>query len=272
MEQKVVIITGASSGIGRATALFLSKHNYTVYGLARRADKLKELETQGIKTLSVDVTDETAVISAVNEVLKNEGRIDVLINNAGYGEYGAVEDVTMENAKKQIEVNLFGLARITQLVLPQMRKQRSGKVVNISSIGGKMATPMGGWYHASKFAVEGLSDSLRLEVKQFGIDVIVIEPGGIQSEWGDIAMNTMVAASKNSAYMHFAVIAQKATEKQSKSKIPEPIIIAELIKKAIEAKRPKARYAKGFMAKPILFFKKFLSDALFDKIIISQFK
>jgi NAD(P)-dependent dehydrogenase (short-subunit alcohol dehydrogenase family) len=145
--------------------------------------------------------------------------------------------------------------------------------VNISSIGGKMATPMGGWYHASKFAVEGLSDSLRMEVQQFGIDVIVVEPGGIQSEWGDIAMGAMLAASQHSAYAGFAQAAKKTTDAQAtKSKAPDPIIIARIIKKAIEARHPKARYAAGFMARPILFLRKILSDAAFDKIILSQFK
>jgi NAD(P)-dependent dehydrogenase (short-subunit alcohol dehydrogenase family) len=270
METKVVIITGASSGIGKETALFLVKHNYTVYGMARRTDKLKELELQNIKTLTLDVTDEASVTNAVNEVIKNEGRIDVLINNAGYGEYGAVEDVSIENARKQLDVNLFGLARITQLVIPHMRKQKGGKIVNISSIGGKMATPMGGWYHASKFAVEGLSDSLRMEVKQFGIDVVVIEPGGIRSEWAGIAKSNMRTASKDSVYARFAEKAAAATSQENK--LPEPIIIARLIQKIIETKAPKARYAKGLLAKPILFLKKYLSDALFDKIILSQFK
>ncbi|MDR1115061.1 MAG: SDR family NAD(P)-dependent oxidoreductase, partial [Tannerella sp.] len=175
MEKKVVFITGASSGIGRATALLLAKHNYTVYGAARRIGRLTELESQGVKPVVMDVTDEISVSAAIDEVIGNEGRIDVLINNAGYGEYGAIEDVSMENARKQMDVNLFGLARVTQLVVPHMRKQKSGKIVNITSIGGKVATPMGGWYYASKFAVEGLSDSLRLEVRQFGIDVILIE-------------------------------------------------------------------------------------------------
>ncbi|MDR0874559.1 MAG: SDR family NAD(P)-dependent oxidoreductase, partial [Prevotellaceae bacterium] len=158
MEKKTVIITGASSGIGRETALFLVKCGYRVYGGARRVEKLKELELQGVKTLPLDVTDAVSAENFVNEVAKAEGRIDVLINNAGYGEYGAVEDVTIENAHNQLEVNLFGLARMIKLVLPSMRAQKSGKIINISSIGGKMATPMGGWYHASKFAVEGLSD------------------------------------------------------------------------------------------------------------------
>jgi NAD(P)-dependent dehydrogenase (short-subunit alcohol dehydrogenase family) len=235
-----------------------------------------ELKSQGVKPLALDVTDETSVSNAVNEVIKNEGRIDVLINNAGYGEYGAVEDVSIENARKQLDVNLFGLACVTQLVLPVMRKQKSGKIVNVTSIGGKMATPMGGWYHASKFAVEGLSDSLRLEVRQFGIDVIIIEPGGIKTEWAGIANDTMMKASGHSAYSHFAEaspfakVASKAAALDDKA--PEPGVIAELIKKAVEARKPKARYVKGFLAKPIMFAKKLLSDAMFDKVILSQFK
>jgi short-subunit dehydrogenase len=270
MEKKVVIITGASSGIGRETALFLAKRNYTVYGMARRTDRLKELESQGVQTLALDVTGETSVIHAVAEVAHAEGRIDVLINNAGYGEYGAVEDVSMENAKKQLEVNLFGAVRMTKQVLPHMRRQKSGKIINISSIGGKMATPMGGWYHASKFALEGLSDSLRMEVKKFGIDVVVVEPGGIQSEWAEIAISTMLAASKDTVYAHFAEKAAAAVSQAGKP--PAPLVIAKLIQKIIETKTPKARYAKGALAHPILFLKKYLSDALFDKIILSQLK
>jgi NAD(P)-dependent dehydrogenase (short-subunit alcohol dehydrogenase family) len=270
MEKKVVFITGASSGIGCATALLLAKHNYIVYGAARRTDRLKELEAQGVKPLVLDVTDELSVSAAINEVIENEGRIDVLINNAGYGEYGAIEDVSMENARKQMDVNLFGLARVTQLVIPHMRKQKSGKIVNISSIGGKVATPMGGWFYASKFAVEGLSDSLRLEVRQFGIDVILIEPGGIKTEWTGIANDTMMKASGHSAYSRFAKAASKATSLEDK--LPEPAVIAALIKKTIESKKPKARYVKGFMAKPAILAKKLLSDAMFDKIILKQFK
>jgi short-subunit dehydrogenase len=272
MKNRTVIITGASSGIGRETALFLTKCGYRVYGGARRIEKLKELELKDVKTLPLDVTNAASAENFVNEVVKAEGRIDVLINNAGYGEYGAIEDVTLENAKNQLDVNLFGLARMTKLVLPYMRSQKSGKIINISSIGGKMATPMGGWYHASKFAVEGLSDSLRQEVKQFGIDVVVVEPGGIETEWGGIAANTAVKASGNSVYKKFADIVSVFS---ASGKAPKPIVIAELIKKIIEAKKPKTRYVKGFMAKPILFLKKYLNDRMFDKIIeivLSQFK
>lgn len=273
MKKKVVIITGASSGIGRKTALFLAKHNYIVYGGARRVEKLKELEQDGVKTMPLDVTDDASVGNFIGKVLGNEGRIDVLINNAGYGEYGAVEDVTIENAKKQMEVNLFGLARMTKAVLPVMRQQKSGKIVNISSIGGKMTTPMGGWYHASKFAVEALSDSLRMEVKQFGIDIVIVEPGGIESEWSGIAGATMLSTSGNTVYERLAKKAsQITTEMEQKQAPPSPLLIAKLIKKIIEAKNPKARYIKGAMAKPILFLKKYASDKLFDKIILSQFK
>jgi short-subunit dehydrogenase len=269
MEKKIVIITGVSSGIGKATAHLLAKNNYTVYGGARRVEKLKEIERQDIKTIPLDVTDQASAENFVSEVLKNEGKIDVLINNAGYGEYGAVEDVTLDNAQKQLDVNLLGLARMTKLVLPTMREQGSGKIINISSIGGKMATPMGGWYHASKFAVEGLSDSLRLEVKQFGIDVVVVEPGGVETEWGGIAASTGIKASGNSVYKKYAGIMSAMS---SSGKAPGPVVIAEVIKRIIEKKRPKARYVKGFMAKPILFFKRCLSDRMFDKIILITLK
>jgi NAD(P)-dependent dehydrogenase (short-subunit alcohol dehydrogenase family) len=268
--KKVVIITGASSGIGKATALLLTRQAYTVYGLARRIERLKELEPEGVKIIQADVTDELSITAAVNMILENEGKIDILINNAGYGEYGAIEDVTLENAQKQLDVNLLGLARITKLVIPQMRIQQYGKIVNISSIGGKMVSPMGGWYYASKFAVEALSDSLRMEVKPFGIDVIIIEPGGIKTEWGSIADTTLMQASEKSPYARFAQKAHRATALQER--LPEPLIIAKLIKKAIEARYPKTRYVKGFMAKTIIFFKWLLSDRLFDKIVMSQFK
>ncbi|WP_315816044.1 oxidoreductase [Paraflavitalea speifideaquila] len=185
--KKVVLVTGASAGIGKATARVLAQNGYIVYGAARRTDKLNDLTKQGIKPIAMDVSNDQSMQAGIASILAVEKRIDVLINNAGFGSYGAVEDVPMQDAKYQLEVNLFGAARLIQLVLPGMRVQKGGKIVNISSIGRKIAAPFGGWYHASKFALEGLSDALRNEVKSFGIDVIVIEPGGIKSEWGDIA-------------------------------------------------------------------------------------
>lgn len=267
--KKVVLITGASAGIGKETAKYLAKNNYIVYGAARRVEKLNDLKELGVKALPMDVTEEDSMTNGIRRIMEEEGRIDVLINNAGFGSYGAIEDVSIKDAKYQLEVNLFGGARLIQLVLPYMREQYFGKIVNISSIGGKMATPFGGWYHASKFALEGLSDSLRNEVKPFGIDVIVIEPGGIKSEWGQIAFDSMVEVSGQTIYKSMAD-KFATTFKAANSNLPEPIVIAELIYKALKAKKPKARYVAGYLAKPTLFMRKILSDKWMDELIMSQ--
>lgn len=269
--KKVALITGASAGMGKETAKLLAQNGYIVYGAARRIAQMQDLKNQGIKVLSMDVSDDASMLKGIEEIIKTERRIDVLVNNAGFGSYGAIEDVAIEDARYQLEVNVFGLARLTQLVLPYMRQQRSGKIVNITSIGGKMATPMGGWYHASKFAVEGLSDSLRLEVKPFGIDVILIEPGGVKTEWAGIAMDSMVKVSGNTAYQDMTNKALSVGRSGQKN-YAEPSLIAELILKAITIKNPKARYAAGYMSGIILFMKKYLSDGMFDKMIMSQMK
>jgi len=271
MNNQVVLITGASAGMGKETAKYLRQKGYIVYGAARRIDKMEDLKQLGIKVLSMDVSDEVSMVNGINQIIQEEGRIDVLMNNAGFGSYGAVEDVPITDAKYQLEVNVFGLARLTQLMLPYMRANRFGKIVNVTSIGGKMATPLGGWYHASKFAVEGLSDSLRMEVKPFGIDVILIEPGGIKTEWQGIANDSMRKVSGNTAYKHLVEKASNVGVK-GESNFHEPDVIAHLVYKAIQAKKPKARYSAGYMAKPILFLKKVLSDNLFDKLIMSQLK
>lgn len=269
--KKVALVTGASAGIGKETAKVLLQAGYTVYGAARRVDKMKDIELLGVKILAMDVSDDASMVSGVNTIINAEGQIDVLINNAGFGSYGAVEDVTMKDAKYQLEVNLFGLARLTQLILPHMREHKFGKIVNVTSIGGKMATPLGGWYHASKFAVEGLSDSLRLEVRQFGIDVILIEPGGVKTEWGDIAFDSMEKVSGNTAYKGVVQSAQTMVGRAERNSA-EPSLIANLIKKAISVEKPKARYSAGYMSGLILFMKRWLSDSMFDKIILSQLK
>ena len=198
--KKVALVTGASSGIGKETAKLLFQNGFTVYGAARRVEKMAELREAGIKLIAMDVTDDDSMVSGVNEILKNEKRIDVLVNNAGYGSYGALEDVPISEARYQFEVNIFGLARLAQLVLPTMRAQHSGRIINISSIGGSIGEPHGSWYHATKFAVEGLSDSLRMELKQFGIDVVVIKPGMIVTEWNKIARENMLKVSGNTVY------------------------------------------------------------------------
>jgi NAD(P)-dependent dehydrogenase (short-subunit alcohol dehydrogenase family) len=269
--KKIVLITGASSGMGKETALLLAQNGYIVYGAARRVDKMSGLQQAGITTLAMDVTNEESMVDGINQIIAKEGKIDILINNAGFGSYGAVEDVAITDARYQLEVNLFGAARLIQLVLPYMRQQCWGKIVNISSIGGKIATPFGGWYHASKFALEGLSDSMRNEVRPFGIDIILIEPGGIKTEWGSIAFDNLIKNSSNSAYKE-PVTKFANSFKDVNDKTPEPIIIARLIKKSIEAAKPKARYSAGYMAKPALIGRKLLSDRIFDKMMMSQIK
>jgi len=267
---KIALVTGASSGIGKETARLLVESGYIVYGAARKTEKMEDIKTLGVNIISLDVTDESSIENCVKQIIEKKGRIDILINNAGFGLYGTIEDVPINEGRRQMEVNLFGMARLIQLVLPYMRHNRYGKIVNISSIAGKLATPLGGWYHASKFAVEGLSDSLRLEVKPFGIDVIIIEPGGIKTEWADIANENLNNIAANPAY-------KSLTDKAGnffgmiKNGTP-PIVIARLIKKAIEAKRPKARYAKGKMAGIALFGRRWLGDRLFDYILMKLLK
>jgi short-subunit dehydrogenase len=267
----IVLITGASAGMGKETAKLLLQHGYTVYGAARRLDKMEDLKSLGAKIMQMDVSEDNSMVKAVDEIIKAEGRIDVLINNAGFGSYGALEDVPMNDARYQMEVNVFGLARLTQLVLPYMRAQQSGKIINVTSIGGKIANPLGGWYHASKFAVEALSDSLRMELKPFGIDVIVIEPGGIQTEWAGIAGNNLRKVSGNTVYKHLVDKVEILFEKFSPKGSPVNVI-STLILKAITAKNPKTRYHAGYMAGTILFMRKILSDKQFDRMIMSQFK
>src|ERR1700712_5218897 len=186
--KKVILVTGASAGMGKEFAKELLKDGHIVYGAARRTEKMEDIRQLGVKVLEMDVTDEQSMIKGVDTIIKAEGKIDVLVNNAGFGSYGPLEDVPIEDARYQLEVNVFGAARLIQLVLPSMRKHHWGRIINISSVGGKITTPFGGWYHASKFALEGMSDTLRKEVEPFGIDVVVIEPGGVKSDWASISL------------------------------------------------------------------------------------
>jgi short-subunit dehydrogenase len=272
MEKKVVLITGASSGIGKETAKLLVENGHIVYGAARRLDKMNDLKEAGIKLLEMDVTNDESMVRGIQKIIETEKRIDVLVNNAGYGSFGALEDVPISEAKYQFEVNIFGLARLTQLVLPHMRKQQSGKIVNISSMGGKFGEPHGAWYHATKFAVEGLSDSLRMELKQFNIDVVIIEPGAIKSEWGGIAKENLLKVSGNTAYKNLATKHAALIDETYKRVGSEPIVIAKTIAKAINSNNPRTRYAVGGGAKLLLFMRRILSDKLFDKIFLSQLK
>ena len=266
-NKPVALITGASSGMGKDFSLRLLQEGYIVYGAARRIERMSEIEAAGGKILNVDITNDAAMVAAVEQIMREQGRIDVLINNAGYGQFGALEDVPIEAGRRQLEVNLIGPARLTQLCLPHMRARKAGKIFNISSVGGKFATPLGGWYHASKHALEGYSDSLRNEVSSFGIDVIVIEPGGIETEWSGIASDEAQRYSGRGAY---ASIVTKFRDKQNRiGKYPPASIISDLIVQALKAKRPKTRYHAGKLAGPLLFLRHLLSDRAFDWLIMS---
>ncbi len=262
---QTVLITGASSGIGEETVKLLITAGYTVYAGARRLERMKALADAGARLLALDVTDDGSMTAAVETVLQETGRMDVLINNAGYGSYGALEDVPPEEARRQFEVNIFGLARLTQLVLPAMRVQRSGRIVNISSIGGKFGEPFGCWYHATKFAVEGLSDSLRMELHPFGIDVVVIQPGATHSEWSKIAHDSLMRYSGDGPYAAAASAHAEMMEAGHKGSIPAaPSVVAKTIVQAVQSRSPKTRYETGGLAKTMLFLRCVLSDRAFD--------
>ena len=268
MTQKVVLITGASSGIGRETALQLAQEGYIVYGAARRKEKLTHLK--GVNAIGMDVINEDSMVSGVKQILQKEGSIDILINNAGFGSYGTIEEVSMEDARYQMEVNVFGAVRVTQLVLPKMIENGYGKIVNISSIGGKIAPAFGGWYHASKFALEALSDSMRNEVRQFGVDVIVIEPGGVKTEWANIASDSLLKVSGQGRYKQMAEGFATMLNSVGAETGAEPKLIADLILEAIAAEEPETRYIAGFMAKEILEMRKNMTDKEFDKAMHEQ--
>ncbi|MCG8330326.1 MAG: oxidoreductase [Chitinophagales bacterium] len=270
--KKVIIVTGASSGIGKSTALQLVKEGHIVYGAARRVEKMQDIETAGGHAVKMDVTNHEQVHTEIQKIIEKEGRIDVLVNNAGYAIWGAVEEVSYEEAKRQFEVNIFGLAEVTKAVIPAMRQQKSGKIINVSSVGGKIYSPLGAWYHATKHALEGWSDCLRIEVQQFGIDVIIVEPGAIKTEFADVLSDNF-ANSKNGPYADLAeAISMTMANTEKPGNSSPPSVIANIISKAIQASRPKTRYAAGKMAKQVLFFRQWFSDRMFDKTILRMVK
>lgn len=272
MTRGTALVTGASSGIGEAAALQLAKAGFTVYAAARRVERMTGLADAGVNVLMMDVTDDKSMVAGIEKIVAETGRIDVLVNNAGYGSYGAVEDVPMSEAKYQFEVNIFGLARLSQLVLPHMREQRSGRIINISSIGGRIYEPLGGWYHATKFAVEGLSDSMRMELARFGIKVVIIEPAGIRTEWSGIAADNLRKASADSAYAEQAnqvgAFLDLAETPAFTSASP---VVAKKIVKAATVRHPRTRYPVGKGAGSILFTRWLLPARAFDATMKSTF-
>ena len=262
-QSGVVVITGASSGIGEAIALLLHQHGHTVYAGARRMERMAALAERGIAVHALDVTDDASSTAMIETVINEQGRIDTLINNAGYGSYGSVEDVPISEGRYQFEVNLLGLARLTQLVIPHMRRAGRGKIINMSSMGGHFGEALGAWYHASKFAVEGFSDSLRLELHGFGIDVIVVEPGSIKTEWGSIATDSAEKYSGHTAYAPLVKSMQRLYSIADRLG-SEPSVVADAVLHAVQARRPKTRYAMPFSAKAIIAANTVLPDRLLD--------
>jgi NAD(P)-dependent dehydrogenase (short-subunit alcohol dehydrogenase family) len=269
MSTPVALVTGASSGIGEATARRLHRLGYTVYAAARRVDRMTDLADAGIRPVRTDLNDDADVVALIDRIITDTGRIDVLVNNAGYGSYGSLEEVPMAEARRQVEINVFALARLTQLALPHMRAQRSGYVINVSSMGGKFGEPLGSWYHATKFAVEGLSDSIRPELSPFGIQVVVIEPGAIRTEWGQIAADNLLATSGHGPYAEHAQLAARVLGASSDDTklASSPEVVADAIAKAVTARRPKTRYAIGSGAKPMVFASRFLTDRAKDRLL-----
>jgi NAD(P)-dependent dehydrogenase (short-subunit alcohol dehydrogenase family) len=249
---KVALVTGGSSGIGESAAEELLKAGFVVYAVARRVDRMADLAAKGVQTFAMDVTDDASMVAGIERIIAEQGRIDVLVNNAGYGSYGAVEDVPLDEARRQFEVNLFGLARLCQLVTPHMREQGSGRIINISSIGARLYEPFGAWYHATKFAVEGFSSSLRMELKPFGVHVCCVAPAGIMTEWNPIARDGLLETSGDTAYGKYAQRAFKVLEAADKPMTSsKPRVVGRKIAKAATARWPKAVYPVGKGARMI---------------------
>ena len=267
-SNKVILLTGASSGIGYDTAVALAQQGHKVYAAARRVDRMEPLRQYGIVPLKMDVTDEASMQEGVKTLLDAEGRIDVLINNAGYGYFGAVENVPMDDARNQLEVNVFGLARLCQLVLPTMRAQHSGRIINTASVAGRAVFYYGGWYHVSKYAVESLSDAMRMELKPFGIDVVIIEPGAIKTNWGIIAADHLIESSKGTAYEQTGtMMANNLRNMYLSNTISNPAVVRKAFVRAVTARRPCTRYRIGRMANAIVFFHWLLPTRWWDAFL-----
>ena len=268
MIPKIVLITGASSGIGFDAAQALGRQGHKVYAAARRVALMEPLRTLGVVPIKMDVTDEASMQEGVRRVLEAEGRIDVLINNAGYGYFGAIETTPMEDARRQLEVNVFGLARLCQLVIPVMRSQGSGRIVNISSIAGRMVLQFGSWYSISKYSVEAFSDALRMEVNPFGIDVCIIEPGGIRTDWGLIAAQHLRENALGTAYESAALREADLLQFAYSGRwLSSPSIVTRAILRAVNRRHPRTRYRIGLGSRMMPFLHAILPSRWWDALI-----
>lgn len=274
-RNRPVLITGCSTGIGRTTAETLARHGWNVYATARRPEDIEGLKRSGAKTLALDVTDEGSMESAVAEVERDGGSVGALVNNAGYSQSGAIETIPMDSVRRQFETNVFGLMRMCQLVLPGMRRAGSGRIVNLSSMGGKLTFPGGGVYHATKHAVEAISDALRFEVAGFGIDVVVIEPGLIKTSFGDTAVGSIGETRAEGPYAKFNQDVADATAGAYEGPFSRlgggPEAVTAKIEKALTAGRPHTRYKVTPSAGVIMGLRRGMTDRMWDRFVSSQY-
>jgi NAD(P)-dependent dehydrogenase (short-subunit alcohol dehydrogenase family) len=281
IPSRAALVTGCSTGIGRSTALALHRAGWPVYATARRPESLRELADAGMVTLALDVTDESSMQAAVDRVETDHGAVGVLVNNAGYALQGPVETTSISEARAQFETNFFGLVRLTQLALPGMRAQGWGRVVNVSSMGGRFTFPGGGFYHASKHAVEAMSDALRYEVAPFGVAVVIVEPGPVSSAFGDTAVGTIGAAPEvdedngDDAYEGFRhALAARYAQAYDGTRMrlaSSPDTVAGVIVRAVRVRRPRTRYTVGPVAKTLIGLRRFAPSPLFDAVIRNSF-
>lgn len=265
------LVTGASSGMGKSIAKRLIADGYLVYVAARNTDKMADLAQLGAVPLRMDISQDADIVATVATITAQSGGVDVLVNNAGYGLYGPVEEITLDEARYQFEVNVFGAARLTQLLLPAMRAKGAGTIVNITSMGGKIYTVLGAWYHATKHALEGWSDSLRLELAPFGIRVVVVEPGLIETGFGAAAAQGVIERSGSGPYAQVAKSVAASMERSyGHGRGTAPKVIADVVGNAVKSSRPKTRYAAGKYAKMMIWVRKWLGDRAFDRLIKSQ--
>lgn len=265
-RRQVILVTGCSTGIGRATALEAATRGHRVFASARRPESVAGLVAKGIAPLALDVTEPATIGEAVQEVLRSEGRIDALVNNAGYGQYGAVEDVSLDEWRAQFEVNVFGALAVLRAVLPAMRAARGGTVVNVSSVAGRVAVPFAGAYSASKHALEAISDALRVEISPWGIRVVLVEPGPISTRFGDRAREaTARILGVPGPYSQFYEGAERASKRQFQMGKRGPDLVARVIVSAIESKRPRTRYRIAPLARILVPLKTLASDRFLDR-------
>jgi NAD(P)-dependent dehydrogenase (short-subunit alcohol dehydrogenase family) len=270
-QTKTALVTGASSGMGKEIAKRLIADGMRVYVAARRVEQMADLAKLGARVLELDVSRADQIMIASDTILAEAGGVDVLVNNAGFGLYGAVEDIPVDDARYQFEVNVFGPARLTQLLLPAMRERGSGTIINITSMGGKIYTPLGAWYHATKHALEGWSDCLRLELAPFGIRVVIVEPGLIETAFGEVVSKGMLARSGQGAYANITRAVTRSTQDAyGHGRYTSASVIAEVVSKAVKADKPRTRYVAGAFAKPMIFMRKWLGDRMFDRMVMSQ--